>query len=47
MTEDALIRELSAAGERAPDAVGLRLHLAQLLAADARYAEGCRTAAWC
>jgi SpoVK/Ycf46/Vps4 family AAA+-type ATPase len=39
VTEDALIRELSAAVERAPDAVGLRLHLAELLAADARYAE--------
>ena len=39
MAEDALIRELSAAVERNPDAVELRLHLAELLLADGRYAE--------
>jgi len=39
VAEDALIRELSAAVERNPDAVELRLHLAELLLADGRYAE--------
>ena len=39
MAEDALIRELSAAIERTPDALELRLHLAELLLADGRYAE--------
>ena len=39
MAEDALIRELSAAVERTPDALELRLHLAELLLADGRYAE--------
>jgi SpoVK/Ycf46/Vps4 family AAA+-type ATPase len=39
VAEDALIRELSAAVERNPDAVELRLHLAELLLADRRYAE--------
>ena len=39
MAEDALIRELSAAVERNPDAVELRVHLAELLLADGRYAE--------
>ena len=39
MAEDSLIRELSAAVERNPDAIGLRLHLAELLLADGRYAE--------
>lgn len=39
MAEDALIRELSAAVERNPDAVELRLHLAELLLADGRHAE--------
>ena len=47
VAEDALIRELSAAVERTPDALGLRLHLAELLLADGRYAEAlshCSTA---
>jgi hypothetical protein len=47
VSEDALIRELSAAVERNPDAVELRLHLAELLLADGRYAEAlshCSTA---
>ena len=47
MAEDALIRELSAAVERTPDALELRLHLAELLLADGRYAEAlshCSTA---
>jgi len=39
VAEDALIRELSAAVERNPDAVELRVHLAELLLADGRYAE--------
>ena len=39
MAEDALIRELSAAVERSPDVVELRLHLAELLLAHERYAE--------
>jgi SpoVK/Ycf46/Vps4 family AAA+-type ATPase len=39
VTEDALIRELSAAVERNPDAVELRLHLAELLLAEGRHAE--------
>jgi SpoVK/Ycf46/Vps4 family AAA+-type ATPase len=39
VAEDALIRELSAAIERTPDALELRLHLAELLLADGRYAE--------
>jgi len=39
VAEDALIRELSAAVERSPDAVELRLHLAELLVAAGRYAE--------
>jgi SpoVK/Ycf46/Vps4 family AAA+-type ATPase len=39
MADDALIRELSAAVERSPDAVDLRLHLAELLSANGRYAE--------
>ena len=39
MAEDALIRELSAAVERSPDALELRLHLAELLMAEGRYAE--------
>jgi SpoVK/Ycf46/Vps4 family AAA+-type ATPase len=37
--DDALIRELSAAVERNPDALGLRLHLAELLLEAERYAE--------
>jgi thioredoxin-like negative regulator of GroEL len=47
VSEDALIRELSAAVERNPDAVELRLHLAELLLAKGRYAEAlshCSTA---
>jgi SpoVK/Ycf46/Vps4 family AAA+-type ATPase len=39
VAEDALIRELSAAVERNPDAVELRLHLAELLLGDGRHAE--------
>jgi SpoVK/Ycf46/Vps4 family AAA+-type ATPase len=39
VAEDALIRELSAAVERNPDAVELRLHLAGLLLAEGRAAE--------
>jgi SpoVK/Ycf46/Vps4 family AAA+-type ATPase len=39
VAEDALIRELSAAVERNPEALGLRLHLAELLLADGRHAE--------
>ena len=39
MADDAVIRELAAAVERTPDAVDLRLHLAELLAANGRYAE--------
>jgi SpoVK/Ycf46/Vps4 family AAA+-type ATPase len=39
VAEDALIRELSAAVERNPDSVELRLHLAELLLAAGRYAE--------
>jgi SpoVK/Ycf46/Vps4 family AAA+-type ATPase len=39
VSEDALIRELSAAVERNPDAVELRLHLAELLLAEGRHAE--------
>ena len=39
MSEDALIRELSAAVERNPDALELRLHLAELLLDKGRYAE--------
>ncbi|BCO37704.1 AAA family ATPase [Mycobacterium heckeshornense] len=39
MTEDPVIRELSAAVERSPDAIELRLHLAGLLADRGRYAE--------
>jgi SpoVK/Ycf46/Vps4 family AAA+-type ATPase len=47
VAEDALIRELSAAVERTPDALELRLHLAELLLDDGRYAEAlshCSTA---
>lgn len=39
MTEDPVIRELSAAVERSPDVVELRVHLARLLADKGRYAE--------
>ena len=39
MSDDALIRELAAAVERSADALDLRLHLAELLLADGRYAE--------
>jgi len=39
VSEDALIRELSAAVERNPDALELRLHLAELLLDKGRYAE--------
>ncbi|VBA48724.1 ATP-dependent zinc metalloprotease FtsH [Mycobacterium pseudokansasii] len=39
VTEDPLIRELSAAVERSPEVVELRLHLATLLADRGRYAE--------
>lgn len=39
MTEDPVIRELSAAVERSPDVVELRVHLARLLADKERYAE--------
>lgn len=39
MGEDPVIRELSAAVERSPDVVELRLHLAGLLADRGRYAE--------
>lgn len=39
MADDALIRELSAAIERTPDALELRLHLAGLLMAGGRYTE--------
>ncbi|PJE02089.1 AAA family ATPase [Mycobacterium sp.] len=38
-TEDPVIRELSAAVERSPDVVELRVHLARLLADKGRYAE--------
>ena len=47
MAEDDLIRELSTAVERTPDAIELRLHLAELLLAGGRYAEAlshCSTA---
>lgn len=39
MAEDALIRELTAAVERNPESLELRLHLAELLLAAERYAE--------
>lgn len=39
MTEDPVIRELSAAVERSPDVVESRVHLARLLADKGRYAE--------
>ncbi len=39
MAQDALIRELSAAVERSPDVIELRLHLAELLLQDGRPAE--------
>jgi SpoVK/Ycf46/Vps4 family AAA+-type ATPase len=39
VADDALIRELSAAVERNPDSLELRLHLAELLVAAGRYAE--------
>lgn len=39
MSEDPVIRELSAAVERSPDVIELRLHLASLLADRGRYAE--------
>ncbi|BCQ10552.1 ATPase [Mycobacterium heckeshornense] len=39
MTEDPVVRELSAAVERSPDVIELRLHLAGLLADRGRYAE--------
>lgn len=39
MDEDPVIRELSAAVERSPDVVELRLHLAGLLVDRGRYAE--------
>jgi SpoVK/Ycf46/Vps4 family AAA+-type ATPase len=39
MASDAVIRELTAAVERSPDAVELRLHLAQLLVEQKSYAE--------
>jgi SpoVK/Ycf46/Vps4 family AAA+-type ATPase len=39
LTEDPVIRELSAAVERTPDVLELRLHLASLLADRERYAE--------
>jgi SpoVK/Ycf46/Vps4 family AAA+-type ATPase len=39
VAEDALIRELSAAVERNPEALGLRLHLAELLLEAGRHAE--------
>jgi SpoVK/Ycf46/Vps4 family AAA+-type ATPase len=39
VAEDALIRELTAAVERHPDALELRLHLTELLLADGRHAE--------
>ena len=39
MTEDPLIREMSAAVERSPDVLELRLHLASLLAERGRYAD--------
>ncbi|BBZ34653.1 ATP-binding protein [Mycolicibacterium confluentis] len=39
MAQEALIREIEAAVNRAPDVVELRLHLAELLATDGRYAE--------
>ncbi len=39
MTEDPVIRELSAAVQRSPDVIELRLHLASLLADQGRYAE--------
>ena len=37
--EDPVIKELSAAVERSPDVIELRLHLANLLAEKGRYAE--------
>ena len=39
MANDAVIRELTAAVERSPEAVELRLHLAELLLAQQRYAD--------
>jgi SpoVK/Ycf46/Vps4 family AAA+-type ATPase len=39
LSEDPVIRELSAAVERSPDVIDLRLHLAGLLADQGRYAE--------
>jgi len=39
VSDDAVIRELSTAVERSPDAIELRLHLAKLLADQARYVE--------
>lgn len=39
MTEDPVIRELSAAVERSPEVVELRVHLARLLGDKGRYAE--------
>ncbi|WP_445167605.1 AAA family ATPase [Mycolicibacterium sp. Dal123E01] len=39
MTEDPVIREISAAVERSPDAIELRLHLAELLINRGRHAE--------